>query len=265
MKLIAKATVISMLAISPAAAEKFSTVWTLKPVTTVLPTSTALDTTFFEQRAVPYRLVRLTDDLVDGRGKGKPLVKGSLLYLVMDKTNRMAFCSFKDSSGGNVAKSLFIPALDTRPCLVDDDRDGKFEKSFSVFDLWGSIAPTPKGDIAKAKTVAPTAYIDVDPAEAPVDYRLRYEVHAKGKNRKPELRFVFSAKNETPLQSAFGEVDGDGIVSKPFNYKIRMKIADATRAEVALMPTGEDVMVVLFDSYDIMNPDAFPKPKPKKK
>jgi hypothetical protein len=250
-------TCISMVA-TPVSAEKFSTVWTFKPVTQGLPSSTELDKPFFEQRALPYRLVRLSEEVQIG--KSKPLAKGTLLYLIMDKTNRMAFCTFKDLSSGNAAKSLFIPALDTRPCLIDDDRDGKFEKTFSVFELWGSVAPTAKGDIAKAKPIAPVAYTEADPSETLTDYRLRFEVHAKGKVPEPQLRFVFSAKNESASLAYASEKVGDEHVANPFNYKVYMKLIGDKKASVALKPTGEDVMVVLFDKYEVMKPDAFPKP-----
>jgi hypothetical protein len=259
MKFRVSAALCTTLIATPAFAEKFSTVWTFRPVTQVPPTTAELDKPFFEQRALPYRLVRLSDELTIG--KGKPLAKGTLLYLIMDKTNRMAFCTFKDSSAGNAAKSLFIPALDTRPCLIDDDRDGKFEKTFSVFELWGSVAPTAKGDMAKAKPITPVAYAEADPGDTMTDYRLRFEVHAKGSVPQPQLRFIFSAKNESATVAYPSEKDGDGYVANPFNYKIRMKLIDNKRAEVALTPTGEDLMVVLFDKYELMKPEVFPKAK----
>jgi hypothetical protein len=248
---------------TPAAAEKFSTVWTFRPVTADAPSSTELDKPFFEQRAIPYRLVRLNEDL--SLAKGKPLAKGTLLYLIMDKTNRMAFCTFKDLSGGNAAKSLFIPALDTRPCLIDDDGDGKFEKSFSVFELWGSVAPTAKGDMRKASPINPVSYSEADPAETLTDYRLRFFVHAKGSVPEPQLRFVFSAKNDSATLAYPTAAEGDGFIANPFNYKVRMKLTGDKRADVTLTPTGEDVMVVLFDKYELMKPEEFPRPKVGKK
>lgn len=257
------AALFAMLITTPANAEKFSTVWTFKPVTQPLPTSTEFDKPFFEQRALPYRLVRLNEEL--RIGKGKPLAKGTLLYLIIDKTNRVAFCTFKDSSAGNAAKSLFIPALDTRPCLIDDDRDGKFEKTFSVFELWGSVAPTAKGEMNKAKPITPVTYAEADPSETLTDYRLRFYVHSKGAVPQPELRFVFSAKNDSDTIAYPSEKDGDGYTANPFNYNIRMKLTEDKRADIKLTPTGEDMMVVLFDRYELMKPGAFPKLKASKK
>jgi hypothetical protein len=263
MKLMALGAIAAILVTSPAAAEKFATVWTFRPVTQSAPTSVELDRTFFEQRPVPYRLVRLTEELATG--KGKVLAKGTLLYLIMDKTNRMAFCTFKDNSTGNAAKSLFIPALDTRPCLIDDDRDGKFEKTFSVFELWGSVAPTPKGDMSNPKPITPVAYAEADPSDTPTEYSLKFQIHAMGKQPAPELRFAFSGKNEGSLLGTEARQEGDAYVANPFNYKVKMKLVDGKRAEISMTPSGEDVMVVLFDSYQMMTAAEFPKAKVKKK
>ena len=248
---------------SPAAAEKLATVWTFKPVTQTVPTIVELDKPFFEQRPVPYRLVRLTEAL--NIGKDKPVTAETLLYLVMDKTNRMAFCTFKDNSSGNAAKSLFIPALDRRPCLIDDDRDGRFEKTFSVFELWGSVAPTPKGDMARASAITPVGYVDADPAETPTEYRLSYWVHATNKGTVPQLRFKFEGKNEGTELAYPSERDGEFHVANPFNHKVRMKLDSAGKADIVMKPTDQNVMVVLFDKYDMMKPEEFPKPKAGKK
>ena len=141
---------------SPATAEKFSTVWTLQDQKQVRPTTAVLDEVFFEQRVVPLRLVQLSEPLA--LGKDKQLAKGTMLYLILDKSNRMAFCTFKDSSVGNVSKSFFIPALDTRPCLIDDDRDGKFEKSFTKESLTTSCALSYKLMYLKTILIAKPRY-----------------------------------------------------------------------------------------------------------
>jgi hypothetical protein len=177
----------------------------------------------------------------------------------------MAFCTFKDNSAGNAAKSLFIPALDTRPCFIDDDKDGKFEKTFSVFELWGSVAPTPKGDMKKARAIKPVTYSEADPSETPTVYRLTFEVHSKGNDPAPELRFKFSGKNEGLVQTYPSERVGDAFVANPFNYKVSMKLVGTQNAEVSLTPTGENVMVVLFDKYTLMKPEEFPMAKVGKK
>lgn len=243
---------------SPVSAENFSTVWTFKQVTTEVPTSAEVGKVFFEQRVLPYRLVRLDQALAIA--KDKQLPAGTLLYLVMDKANRMAFCTFKDSSAGNAAKSLFIPALDTRPCLVDDDRDGRFEKMFSVFELYGSVAPTPRGDIQKAKVISPVAYSDANPADAPTDYRLSFQIGTTSKGTVPQLRFLFGGKNLSQTQAYPTDKDPDGYSSKPFNYAVKTKLLDSKHAEIAMTATGEELMVILYDEYQLMKPDEFPKP-----
>jgi hypothetical protein len=232
---------------SPAAAEGFATLWSLHDVTATPPTSTALEQPFFEQRILPYRLVKLDQDVTTAAGK--PVAKGSLLYLVLDKKNRQAFCTFKDSSTGNVAKSAFIPALDKRPCFIDDDRDGKFEKSFSVFEAWGTVVPEARGNMAKSSPVSPTSYSDVDRQSAPTDYRLMLHVFKRGKIPVPELRFRFSGKNDSLMHTARSINAGDATLSSPFNHLVRMKLDPASGATVSMTATGQDFMFVLNDIY----------------
>ena len=255
--IIAAALAVTAIA-SPASAEQFSTVWTFKRVTADIPTSAEVGKIFFEQRVLPYRLVRL--DQMLPIGKDKQLAAGTLLYMVMDKTNRMAFCTFKDSSAGNAAKSLFIPALDTRPCLVDDNGDGQFEKMFSVFDLYGSVAPTPKGDIQRAKAISPVAYSEANPTDAPTDYRLSFQIGTKSKGTVPELRFIFGGKNISQTSAYPTGKDAHGFFAKPFNFTVKMKLLNSKNAEIAMAPNGDEVMVVLSDNYQLMKPDEFPKP-----
>jgi hypothetical protein len=121
---------------------------------------------FLEQRLLPYRLARLSGDAI--LPNGKQISAGTYLFIVYQQDGRAAYCTIKDQSGGNVSKSLFIPALDKRPCLVDADKDGKFESSFGVFDKYGS-ALTPSGNLSSAKPIAaPVSYNIVEPAEFPV-------------------------------------------------------------------------------------------------
>lgn len=157
----------------PAAAEPLTSVWSLEPVAPAAATAT-FGQPFLEQRLLPFRLARL-------KGDAAGAVAGTLLFLVYGDAGRIAFCTFKDASTGHVAKSLFIPALDKRPCFVDADGDGRFEASFSVFDKMGSLAPS--GDLSRTQPLAPVGYELVDPHLVPLNRRLTMALAGK---RTPE-------------------------------------------------------------------------------
>lgn len=246
---------LALLVSAPASAESFATLWSLKDITTALPVSAELEKPFFEQRIVPLRLVRLDQDVTTATGKS--VGKGSLLYLIVDKTNRQAFCTFKDNSTKNAAKSLFIPGLDKRPCFIDDDRDGRFEKSFSVFEAWGTVAPEPIGNIRKSTPIAPSAYSEADPLEAPTDYRLTLHVFKRGKPPYPELRFLLGGKNDSVMQSEPGVREGEAVVAVPFNYSVRLKLETAASAAVTMTKTDQDVLFVRGDVYVMLKPEEY--------
>ena len=123
------------------------TYWRLKPVVAESPSSVAVGTPFFEQRLLPVRLVALTEPLVVG---GRTLPQGTFLYLVFNDAGKIGYCTIKDRSAGNQARSLFIPILDQRPCLVDSDGDGRFDGTFSVYDKYGG-PPSVRGSIDGAQ------------------------------------------------------------------------------------------------------------------
>ena len=149
---------------APATAEPLTSLWTLEPVAT--PASTVVwGQAIVEQRLLPFKLAKL-----DAPGAG--LDAKTYLFLVYNAAGQVAYCTFKDSSGNHVAKSLFIPALDKRPCLVDSDGDGRFDQKFSVFEKYGSLA-TPSGNLSEAKLLpASIPYTLADPHDAPVSMKL---------------------------------------------------------------------------------------------
>ena len=149
----------------PAHAAKLYSVWTLVPEMPTGQVEVAKDAPFLVQRLLPYEAVRLeAPAIISAKSQ---LAAGTVLFKVYQADGKAAYCTLKDQSAGNVAKSLFIPALDKRPCLVDADEDGAFDKSFSVFDKFGS-ALTPSGNLDKAKPMAAAAaYSPVSPDAFP--------------------------------------------------------------------------------------------------
>lgn len=165
------------MAAQPAHAKRLYSIWNLVPQgeqgdlagTTKLP--------IFEQSLVPARAVRLTADAVTDTGK--TIAAGTELFRVVEETGKSAFCTVKDRSAGNAAKSLFIPALDKRPCLMDTDNDGIFDVSFNVFDKYGS-ALTPSGNLSKAKGLKQVAaYEQMDATKFSAGYRMTFRIYGK--------------------------------------------------------------------------------------
>jgi hypothetical protein len=174
---------------APATAERVNTIWHLVPVNATPPTSVTWNQPFFEQKLLPVRLVRTS---AAGTYGGKTLAAGTYLYLVFNDDHQIGYCTLKDRSLGHQAATLFIPILDQRPCFVDEDNDGRFEKSFSVFDKYGG-PPTVRGSIKAAQTFGGTIpYTEVDPSELPYDLRVSIAVRGSHDPRKARLSFQFS-------------------------------------------------------------------------
>lgn len=160
------AGLVALVSAAAVGAAPLYSVWQLQPMGPLGEMQAVEGSTFLQQRLVPYRMVRLTEKAQ--WSKKSALDAGTYLFAVWQDDGRMAWCTTKDQSGGHVAKSLFIPMLDRRPCLVDQDGDGRFDSYFTVFDKYGS-ALTPSGNLASAKAlVAPAAYASAPPAEFPV-------------------------------------------------------------------------------------------------
>lgn len=176
-------------AAAPAAAERIRTYWRLEPVAAEAPERVAFGEPFFEQRLLPVRLVELTGPLAAG---GRTLAKGSLLYLVFNDEGRIGYCTIKDRSAGNKAKSLFIPILDQRPCLVDSDGDGLFDKVFSVYEKYGG-PPTARGSIDGATPLPATGgYRRVDVHDFPDPLTVSLRLSGKRDPAKARLGVTFS-------------------------------------------------------------------------
>lgn len=179
---------LAMIATS-ASAERITTLWHLVPVNPDPPASVGWNQLFFDQRLLPVRLVRTT---AEGTYGGKTLPLGTYLYLVFNDDHQIGYCTLKDRSFGHSAATLFMPILDQRPCFVDEDNDGKFEKTFSVFDKYGG-PPTVRGSIKSATPLATQIpFTEVDPTELPYDLRVSLTIRGKHDPQKAQLSFQFS-------------------------------------------------------------------------
>lgn len=209
--------------------------WTLQPLGPLGDMQATAGTPFLEQRLLPVKLVRLTESATLANGKSVP--SGTYLFAVFQADGAIGFCTTKDQSGGNVAKSLFIPALDKRPCLVDRDDDGAFDAAFSVFDKYGS-ALTPSGNLDSAKPLAaPARYESVAPSDFPAVRRFSYTIASLDDDRKRALSVRFDNGGGYAPWSNFSR---DSTPAIPTALNIRAEVqgfsGDTARIRVSAAP-----------------------------
>ena len=162
--------------VAPASAERITAYWELKaPAAELVPRAVPFNEPFLTQRIVPVKLVRLIDAATPAGGT-KPVPAGTLLILVANDNGKVGFCTLKDWSKSAQAKSLFIPALDKRPCFSDRDGDGAFDSSFSVFYAYVPLSPPqPRGSLNGAVAMAaPARFETVDPNDYPEQMTLDF-------------------------------------------------------------------------------------------
>lgn len=171
---------------APAQAERIRTYWRLEPVAAQAPTRVNFGEPFFEQRLLPVRLVELTAPLATG---SQTLAAGSLLYLVFNDEGKIGYCPSWGASTGGL---LSIPILNQRPCLVDSDGDGRFDRSFSAFQKYGG-PPTARGSINAATPLPATiGYRQVDVHRYPSDLRVSLRLAGKRDPAKARVELKFS-------------------------------------------------------------------------
>lgn len=216
---------------SPVLAAPLTSVWTLEPLGPVGTIETDFGARFLEQRLLPYRLARLADEAQ--LANGKPIAAGTYLFVVYQADGQSAFCTIKDQSLGNVSKSMFIPALDKRPCLVDADRDGRFDASFGVFDKYGS-ALTPSGNLTSAKPLKqPAAYTIVDPQQFPVKRKFAYSLSGSKDPAKTRIAIEFDNGGGYVAWENYstGSVSGE---PSALNLRARIEGIAENRATIAI-------------------------------
>ncbi|HEY5722150.1 MAG TPA: hypothetical protein VIT45_07495 [Allosphingosinicella sp.] len=218
-------------AATPASAERIRTYWLLKPVVAETPTNVSVGTPFFEQRLLPVRLVSLTEPLAVG---SRTLPEGTFLYLVFNDDGKIGYCTIKDRSAGNKAKTLFIPILDQRPCLVDSDRDGRFDKTFSVYDKHGG-PPSARGSINGAQPLKATGgYRQVDIDQFPSNLTVALTLSGKSDPAKARLGIQFSRGVGADWPTMRGVPTGDGFAFELMNAQVRLLALEAGAARVRI-------------------------------
>jgi len=229
-KVLLAMTALAATAAAPASAERIRTYWRLKPVAEEAPGAVATGIPFFQQKLLPVRLVALTEPLTVGSAT---LPEGTFLYLVFNDEGKIGYCTIKDRSAGNKARTLFIPILDQRPCLVDGDGDGRFEKTFSVYDKDGG-PPTARGSINGAQPLPATAgyrRVNVDQFPSPLTVALK--LLGKTTPAKMRLDLVFS-RNVGAWPFVRAVPVGDGAVFQVMNAEVRVLALNAGIATVRI-------------------------------
>jgi hypothetical protein len=229
-----------LLAASPASAEHIVAYWKLDATTALGRHTMPADKPALVQKMVPIGLVELKQAAVPA-GSDKPVSAGTLLYAVVNAAGQLGYCTIKDSSTGHLARTLFIPIADQRPCFVDRDGDGRFDASFSVFDADTKLSPPqPRGSIAGAKPMAtPAAYARAAGA-FPVAMTYTYELHARTPLSKSYVRVSVDRPGHHEWQNVSGTTLGDGVMFKVLGVVIVARPAPAGSAdvEVAVAPEG---------------------------
>lgn len=228
---------------SPAGAEDLYTIWSLQAPDDVNELTVSENIPFVELRLQPFRLVRLTSPAQISRRE--QLETGTFLFLVLQRDGQMAYCTIKDQSLGNAARSLFIPMLDRRPCLVDADRDGQFEARFGVFDKYGS-ALTPSGNLSSARTLpTPASYETVDPALFPVTRRLSFALDAVDR---PERRRLVVAYDNGSGYVAMENSSPGSTAERPTALNVAAQVLQASGNEARIRVTIDSSQYVIGDS-----------------
>ena len=229
-----------LMLMTPAAAlaGNLTSLWTLEPSAKDAPTTVTYGQRFYEQRLTPFRAVRIVN------GSVPAVAAGSLLYLVFDAQQNVAYCTFKDMSAKNQAAHLFMPILDRRPCFIDADRDGKFEATFSVFDKYGSMA-TPSGNLGDARPLsAPVAYEQADPHSVQQGMRIAFTLSGSKDPERATITVAFDKAGRERWEPLIGKIPRSGNIQTVVNSEVTIHSVsgrDATISVVAdpnLLVTG---------------------------
>ncbi len=243
----------------PVAAEPLTSVWTLESTAIAETRTVPFGKPFLEMQLVPARVVQIAGDAE--WAPGKQVTAGTLLFKVYQADGQTAYCTAKDLSGKNAAKSLFIPALDKRPCFIDADHDGQFEAAFTVFDKYGS-ALTPSGNLSSATKMArPITYAIAPTGAVPKLYRVTFALVG---SRKPE-KFAVEVRLKKGEGNHIGELlyaesQRDGAKLSFANMSVTMQSVVGKEAVIDL--AIDPAMLFLGSSNGMFNgasPSALPK------
>lgn len=233
----------SLLATQPVLAERVHTFWRLEPVVKEPPRTVQFGEPFLEQRLLPVKLVALTEPASVGK---RTLPTGTFLYLVFNADRKIAYCTIKDRSVANQARTLFIPIADQRPCLFDSDSDGRFDKVFYVFDKHGG-PPSVRGSINGAKPMTRTAaYRETDVHEFPGDLRINFIFGGKRDMSNSRIGIAFS-RSLGAWGSFGGTTSEGGVTFSVLNAEVRLV---SISGEVAQIETRWDEAMYLSSDND---------------
>jgi hypothetical protein len=218
---------LAALGAAPAAAEGLHTIWRMEPVTTELPQKAEFGSRFYEARVLPVRLMVLREP-ADVPGKGISPA-GTLVFLVFNDDNSIAYCTVKDHSIKGQAKTLFIPVLATRPCFVDKDGDGRFEAAFGVFDKWGSVM-TPSGSLRSAKPLPRAVrYEEVDPQQFPRAMKIAFVLDRGKSAEMVGLHLQLDKWGEGDWKDFYGRAQ-KGVVKEALNLEVAISAVSEREA-----------------------------------
>jgi hypothetical protein len=149
-----------------ASAEEIHTFWRLEPTEAAPPTAVELRKPALKQRLLPIGLVTLTEPLKVGK---RSYEVGSQFFKVFNDDGKIGYCPAPPLK--RMADSLVdmrIPILDQKPCLVDTDKDGRFDAVFSAFEQAGGLpafrGPRPSASDPRMSTVSPMTLMSVSPS-----------------------------------------------------------------------------------------------------
>ena len=243
----------SLIASTPAHAEKFYSVWRLQQTLPPDPIDARFSKPFLEQRLLPYRAAKLLAPAT--LADGTQINAGTYLFAVFQADGQQAFCTVKDRSIGNAVKSAFVPALDKRPCFVDADTDGNFDRIFTVFDKYGS-ALTPSGNLSSAVALAkPAAYQAVDPAEFP--YKFLFDYALSGSRTPEKARIAVRFDNGKGFQPLTGEQQRSA-PDTPLAMNIAVKIHRVTDDQASISIVADPALYIVGESGGYFAPAALP-------
>ncbi|MXO58627.1 hypothetical protein GRI89_03605 [Altererythrobacter salegens] len=239
---IAALATVAMLAgvATPAHAEKLYSMWRLSPTTATGERTVAFNDVILEQQLQPLKAVRLSEAAVTQ--DGKTFAADTPLFRVFQDDGRQAYCTVKDRSPGNVAKSLFIPALDKRPCFVDRDGDRRFDAAFSVFDKYGS-ALAPSGDLKSAVNLqGGGAYAALDSAAFPSAFRFTFQLNGKREAAKARVDVSFDNGSGKPVLGV-ARNERTGSTLTVLNARFEFLEVTGEQARIVISPDSQALLM----------------------
>jgi hypothetical protein len=224
---------------SAAQAELFRTFWRLAPEQVETSRTVDYGAPFLRQKLVPLRAAVLGDSVTPKPG-GRVYEKGTPLYILFSKDGRSAWCTIKDRSLKNQAKTLFIPLLDERPCFRDRDGDGRFDAVFYVSDaLTGP--PAQGGDMDAITPIEPVAFHEVDAKDYPEAMIIYFRL-LKGRTlERTRLEIMFENAGSSALwKQVWGaDVGGAYAIDGP-NMRVVVRSVVDNGAQIEFQRNGMD-------------------------